>query len=574
MSLLTNSQTNATSASNTSKLAGVKRRVTAAAINDSVKMSKQRRLMTELMQETNGSQFWNMNAANNFVNTKSQEVNASPTELTNNEMLFKMRAGDKYLHVNSVEFNFDVKIQKKEGGTWKDLTANDKVCVLPGGVMNLLKQSLEVKIVHPGEAEDTTVINVKQDDRQYVTRNEIQRSNDKLYCEKELKEPMQIVKELTYPYEFDDTSHADYKPGKPLAAFGKRPRNADIKISDGSILKVCEDFATELRTGKSFSFKGIVLDPIFGTPIIPPYHGLNVSMKLGRDEDHAKYIEDYTKLALATTDQVHYRFILLKTGTHKVKCRYDTSSLTTPALARYNDQFENNKTVDVASFMVYKVEHRNVEQNATEYLDFKFPNTSNLPSIASLTMMHRDDYNHDDVRANYFSNVFLKNVKQIKFNSASDLNPTYQDGVNQIDLNEDIDKAGAYKSQRRYMLGRENVNMSDLLPAYQILNGASNEIYANEGESKTRFMTMENGRHLTPYVLEMDPSHGKYGPDQKQTSMSNTEVSMNFIFRQALTHPCVILLTCGYRGKYVQKRLTNGALSMSFQNLDIPANLL
>ena len=485
MSLLTNNQTSATNASKTSQLAGVKRRVTAAAVNDSVKMSKQRRLMTELMQETNGSQFWNMNAANNFVNTKTQDVNASPTELTNDEMLFKMRAGDKYLHVNSVEFNFDVKLQKKEGGVWKDLTANDKVCVLPGGVMNLLKQNLEVKIVHPGEAEDTTILNVKQDNRQYVTRNEIQRSNDKLYCEKVLKDPMQIVKELTYPYEFAAASAADYKPGKPLAAFGKRPRNADISFAEGSILKQCEEFATELKTGKSFSFKGVVLDPIFGTPIIPPYHGLNVSMKLGRDEDHEKYIEDYTKLALAATDQVQYRFLLLKTGTHKVKCRYDTSSLTTAALARYNDQFENNRTVDVANFMVYKVEHRNVERNATEYLDFKFPNTSNMPSIAFLTMMHRDDYNHDDVRANYYSNVFLNNVKQIKFNSASDLNPTYQDGVNQIDLNEDIDKAGAYKTQRRYMLGRENVNMSDVMPNYQILNGASSEIFANEGSIQT-----------------------------------------------------------------------------------------
>ena len=123
---------------------------------------------------------------------------------------------------------------------------------------------------------------------------------------------------------------------------------------------------------------------------VAPENGLNVSMKLGRDEDNEKYIEDYTKLALAATDQVQYRFLLLKNGTHKVKCRYDTSSLTTAALARYNDQFENNRTVDVANFMVYKVEHRNVERNATEYLDFKFPNTSNMPSIAFLTMMHRD----------------------------------------------------------------------------------------------------------------------------------------------------------------------------------------
>ena len=218
------------------------------------------------------------------------------------------------------------------------------------------RESLEVKMVHPGEAEDTTIINVKQDDRRYITRNEIQRSYDKLYCEKELKEPMQVVKELTYPFEFANTSHGDYKLGKLLAASGKRPRNADIKIANGSILKICEDFADELKTGKSFSIKAVVLDPIFGVPIIPTCHGLNVSMKLGRDEDHMKYIEDYTKLALATTDQVPYRFILHKTGTHKVECRCDTSSLTTAALARYNDQFENNKTVDVASFMVYKVD--------------------------------------------------------------------------------------------------------------------------------------------------------------------------------------------------------------------------
>ena len=328
-------------------------------------------------------------------------------------------------------------------------------------------------MVHPGEAEDTTVINVKQDDRRYITRNEIKRTYDKLYCEKELKEPMQVLKDLTYPFEFADTSDAAYKPGKPLAAYGKRPRNAKIDFENGSIQMYCADFATELKAGKKFSIKATVMDPIFGVPIIPPYHGLNVSMKQGRDEDHMKYIEDYTKLAAVDTSQVAYRFLLQKGGVHKVKCRYDTSSLTTAALARYNDQFENNKTVDVSTFMVYKVDHRNVEQHATEYLDFKFPNTSNMPAMAHMQMMDREDFNHTDVRNNYFSNVFLNNVKQIKFNSASDLNPTYQHGVNQIDFNEDIDREGAYKSQRRYMFGHKNVNMSDLLPAYQILNGAS-----------------------------------------------------------------------------------------------------
>ena len=574
-SFSTNNQSTVTSgASKTSQLAGVKRRVNSSAINDAVKMSKQRNLMTALMQETNGSQIWNTSAANNFVNTKTMEVNADPTALTNDEILFKMRAGDKYMHVNTTEFLIEVKLQRKEGGVWKDLTGNESVIVLPNAIMNLLRENLEVKIVHPGEAEDTTVINVKQDNVRYITRNEIQRTYDKLYCEKELKEPMQVVKELTYPFEFDISSSAEYRPGKPLAAYGKRPRNADITLAADSIQKICEGFAKELQTSKKFAIKSTILDPVFDVAIIPPHHGLNVSMKLGREEDHAKYIEDYTKLAASTTDQLPYRFKLQKGGAHKVKCRYDTSSLTTSALARYNDQFENNKTVDVSTFMVYKVIHRNVEQNATEYLDFKFPNTSNMPSVAHMQMMDREDFNHTDVRANYFSNVFLNNVKQIKFNSANDLNPTYLDGVNQIDLQEDIDKEGAYKSQRRYMFGHKNVNMSDLMPVYKILNGASTEMYANEGESKTQFMTMESGRHLTPFVLEMDPSHGKYGPDQKQTNMANTEVSMNFIFRQALTRASVILLTCAYKGKYVQKRLTNGTLAMYFQNVDIAANLL
>ena len=321
MTTLVNNQPSTANAS--SQLAGVKRCVTAAAaINDSIKMSIQRRLMTELMQETNGSQFWNMTAANNFVNTKTIEVNASPTELTNNEILFKMRAGGKYMHVNSTEFLIDIKLQKKDNDVWKDVTATEKVCIVPSAIMNLLRENLEVKMVHPGEAEDTTVINVKQDDSRYITRNEIQRSYDKFYCEKELKEPMQVVKEFTYPFEFASTSHADYKPGKPLAAFGKRPRNADIKLDDDSILKICEGFADELKVGKSFSIQAAVLDPIFGTPIIPPYHGWNVSMKLGREEDHMKYIEDYTTLTSATTTQVPYRFLLKKTGTHKVKCRY------------------------------------------------------------------------------------------------------------------------------------------------------------------------------------------------------------------------------------------------------------
>ena len=325
------------------------------------------------------------------------------------------------------------------------------------------------KMVHPGEAEDTSIINMKQDKRRYLSRNEIQRSYDKLYCEKELKDDVHVIKELTYPYKFAVGSDAAYAPG--VALHGLRPRDASINFAEGLYTR-CVDFGTELSKGKDYVIKGAIMDPIFTTPLLPPFHGFNISMKLGRDEDHMRYIEDYSKLTSATTAQVAYRFYLQKTGTFKVKCRYDTSSLTTAALARYNDQFENNKAVDVATFMVYKLDHRNIEKDATEFLNFKFPNTSNMPCLATLTMMDQVDFNHTSVRANYFSNIFLNNVKQIKFSSASDLNPTYQDGVNTIDLNDPVDRDGSFKSLRRYLLGRENVNMSDLLPAFAILNSA------------------------------------------------------------------------------------------------------
>ena len=95
--------------------------------------------MTELLSETNGSQFWNASAADNFVNTKTQEVNASTTELSNNEILFKMRAGDKYMHVNTAEFLIEIKLQKKDGDVWKDVVGGDNVCVLPNAITNILR---------------------------------------------------------------------------------------------------------------------------------------------------------------------------------------------------------------------------------------------------------------------------------------------------------------------------------------------------------------------------------------------------------------------------------------------------
>ena len=558
---------------NQSVVAGVKRRVTQSAINESVKEKKIQKIMQEILQETSASQVWSLPSANNFINTKTEEVFAKPTELTNDEIVFTPRSGDKYMHSNTLKFHLTVKMQKKDGIVWKNVPDTDIICVKPNAIVDLLRKNLEVRMTHPGDIVDNKVINVKQDEQRYLTRFAVQRGYDRLYCEKELENDMQIAKEWTYSYLHGNNSHVDYRPKKAAAAFGKRQVDKEIIFPDGSILKKCKKFGDELKTGKKFIIHGAVMDPVFQAPLLPPHHGLQVKTKLGRDEDHIHYIEDYTKLAKEAEENI-YRFVILKTGANKVFCRYDTSSLTTAALEKYNEQFANNKSVHVAQFMVYQMQHRTIEQNATELQDMEFPNTSDVPTFATLEFKHRDDFNHTSTRANYFDNSFLNQVKQIKFQSASDINPAYRDGVTTIDFNEDIDVTAMQKAQRRFMLGRELVNMSDSLPAYGVLNGSSKELYDNEGESEADFRQLEKERHLTPIVLELDPSHGKYNADQKHTTMSNTEIKMSFTFRNPLPETCVMILTSAYRGKYVQKRMTNGLFTMDFQNVDISSTLL
>ena len=558
---------------NQSAVAGVKRRVTQSAINESVKEKKMQKIMHEILQETSASQVWSLPSANNFINTKTEEVFAKPTELTNDELVFTPRSGDKYMHSNTMKFHLTVKMQKKDGHVWKNVPDNDIICVKPNAIVDLLRKNLEVRMTHPGDIVDNKVINVKQDEQRYLTRFAVQRGYDKLYCEKELENDMQIAKEWTYSYLHDATSHQDYRPKKSTAAFGKRQVDKEINFPNGSILKKCKHFGDELKEGKKFIIHSSIMDPVFQAPLLPPHHGFQVKTKLGRDEDHIQYIEDYTKLAKEAEENI-YRFIILKTGANKVFCRYDTSSLTTAALEKYNEQFANNKSVDVAQFMVYQMQHRTIEQNATELQDMEFPNTSDVPTFATLELKHRDDFNHTSTRANYFDNSLLNHVKQIKFQSASDINPAYRDGVTIIDFKEDIDVTAMQKAQRRFMLGRELVNMSDSLPAYGVLNGSSKELYDNEGESEADFRKLETERHLTPIVLELDPSHGKYNADQKHTTMSNTEIKMSFTFRNPLPETCVMMLTSAYRGKYVQKRMTNGLFTMDFQNVDISSTLL
>ena len=82
-------------------------------------------------------------------------------------------------------------------------------------------------------------------------------------------------------------------------------------------------------------------------------------------------------------------------------CNYQTTELSSSALAKYNDAFSNNKTVDVAQFMVYSVDPRTIP--SMEVLNFKLPNTARLPNLCMLELKNRDDYNHTSARSNFYN---------------------------------------------------------------------------------------------------------------------------------------------------------------------------
>ena len=537
-------------------VAGVKRNVTQAAINDSIKRQKVTQSVAEFLQDTNASQQWKISEGDDFFETKTMEVYAKPTELTNDEIVFEMRAGDKYLHLNSCNFNFGVEIQKKVGTAWVALANTDKVILKPGAVLDLINRDLEARMMLPGDVIDHKVINIKQDKTNYISRFDRQRKYNKLYVEKELEEDMQLAKDWTYPFQFSagTGTHEDMKPGNAEAAFGARAVDKKVAFVTGSIHEKCQKFATELKgTGKKFKIYGAVLNPVFLTPIIPPRHGMQVKFSLGRDEYHAQYIEDYTELATATEPTV-FRLKLLKTGANKIFCQYDVSKMTTTASAKYNEMFKNGKNVETAAFMVFKHSHVTVEADAVEIQSIKLPNTTDAPIYVSWELLSQSDYNHESSRDNFLNNSFLNYVKKMKWQGTTEANTVPREGTSTLDLTEEIDKAFLYNQQKRWMLDREQQSMSDIEPAYGVLNGATSEVYDNLGESKVDFMKMDTVRHISPIITEFDPSHGKYGPDQKHSSTPNLSMEVTLELRKAIGKKSRSCLTLGLQRKIRSKK--------------------
>ena len=161
-----------------------------------------------------------MKSSDNFFNTKTLEVSADPTSLSNDEIVFRVKSGDRFLLANTSKLNLKIKMQKYVTNAWNDAPAGDKLIVLNGAVMNMLREELRVNIIVPsGDNEDTRVINLTQDEQQLLGRWKIQRTYDKLFCEHNTEDSMHLIKEYTYDHIFANTSDAGFKPNTPTAAF-------------------------------------------------------------------------------------------------------------------------------------------------------------------------------------------------------------------------------------------------------------------------------------------------------------------------------------------------------------------
>ena len=560
--------------------AGIKRAVDSATISAAKEAREEKRMYSNLVQSSQQAQIWSTKSEDNFINVKTNELFAEPTELSDNKILFKLRGGDKYILLNNTYFEFTVKLEKKtENGEWGDCDDNDMLIVQSGAVLNLLKENLEVRMAHHGELVEQHIINLKQDRNGDRTIYEIQRKYDKLFLEKEIENDMHVIKELTYDFQFAANSDELYKEGSTAAkhatcTHGLRPRNADIQFKPGGLHAKLKSFADELKNGKKYTIYAPFLSALFSMELLPPFEGLNIQFSLGKADTHAYFIEDYTKLAAANSEQPSFRFVLLKNGGHTVKCYYENCALSTAAANKFEAQFEKNREVDVARMQVIYQSHKTGNKDTTELQKFHFPNTDQTPHWMALTMKSSDDFGHENHRANFYNNQFAYYVRKIKFTNATNANLTYRDGVNYLDFTDPIDLRHMQSIQRRWMFGREHINMPAIAPFNAIMNGAAKELYENEGESKESFMKTYRSRHLVPIILELDTSHGKYNIDRKPALINNTAIYFDLQYRRPLQEQNVIILTCGYNGKYVMKRISNNTWQISYANIEIASTKL
>ena len=141
-------------ASNSMQKRIINRRVEAHAVVDSATSANQRRIITAMTQQGTSSSFSNTPSVNNFINAKTVVAYAFPTELSNKEILLKVRSAGKYFQPNTCRIVLTVKLQKKVNNAWINVPDADKLIVTPGAVANMLREKLKVTAVHPGETED------------------------------------------------------------------------------------------------------------------------------------------------------------------------------------------------------------------------------------------------------------------------------------------------------------------------------------------------------------------------------------------------------------------------------------
>lgn len=227
-----------------------KRRVTQLAFNDADQAKKRKVVIEEMMQESGANSMWNMPEADNYTATTKREVMADPTDLANNIVTFYIQGSSDQIHPDTIKFHIPVILEQKNATTnaWVTAATGDSVIVLPGAVLNQIKEQLKVTLTSPGITENTKLINIKQDNQRYLTPHMIQREFDKLYVENELEDNMHILKEQCYDYDFDDASDVTARSTDPDARYGKRKVTPTYTFKPNSFYSKCLKFAKELQT--------------------------------------------------------------------------------------------------------------------------------------------------------------------------------------------------------------------------------------------------------------------------------------------------------------------------------------
>ena len=563
-----------------SALQATKRRATNEALLQDIKKTREQESSAlETLDYIENQSVWDTRCQKLFTGVQVRKVWAQETELSKQKISIKLEtAGHDVTILNACSVTMKLQIQKDTGSGWTNLGSGDKVTVSSAGILALLNKELQVRTIS-GETVNSAVINISNKYPHLTMPEAFSRRFDKKHCERELEKTHQIIKSNCYSHVFANTSDAPYATDE-TTKFGLRGKSKKINFTAGGYHAKTKDFAEELKAGKVFSLELALVDPIFDCAIFPASIKIDMDLSYANNEVHKLVIENYTKLADENASDPKFRIAIVTSGDDgEVYCRQKIGTLTSEAYNRFmanytkaGDKGTPNAPVPYTQFLVHHVETRDVTTDSTRVRDLKPPNTTMLPFYIKAYLQTKDDYTHEDARANAYSNLFKNIVKKITYSNASTLNPQYRLNKNEVNFKDKIDTHFAWEAQKSHWLGIEGINHSTSSIQWESLNGSSGEVYENIEETRERFGDRKK-KHTSGVLIDLDPTHGNYAADRKQPVQANPDVKWELEFYSATTTPLTYVQLSAYPAAYALSRV-GGNWNISYVNKGISSTSL